>query len=193
VATRWNWLGQTQWPAGQWAAISHSRRHEDLANGHPRLQLAKGAIAAGLELLLRPMGARRSRNCHACIWRARSATTSPPRARRIGLLIFLKSKFSTPGNTGCSAQKLALSAATITKRIWELRKKTPPTFRCKRTAVQETVRGADDFSRSSLSRRASFVLNCVQAIWRRRCSSPPGSLMHINETLPLPCKKMGSE
>jgi uncharacterized 2Fe-2S/4Fe-4S cluster protein (DUF4445 family) len=72
------------------------------------LQLAKGAIAAGLRILLQQWGATKADLTRICLAGAFGNYINQASARRIGLLNFLPDKVQAAGNTALLGAKLAL-------------------------------------------------------------------------------------
>ena len=79
------------------------------------LQLAKGAIAAGIRLLIREFGVPSMTRSPGCSLQARSATTSTRTVRgSIGLLPFAHRQIHPSGNTALLGAKMALFAPAET-------------------------------------------------------------------------------
>lgn len=72
------------------------------------LQLAKAAIAAGIELLCTSLGAAREDLSRIYLAGAFGNYVSPPSARRIGLLEFPEDRIEAAGNTALLGAKIAL-------------------------------------------------------------------------------------
>jgi uncharacterized 2Fe-2S/4Fe-4S cluster protein (DUF4445 family) len=87
------------------------------------LQLAKGAIAAGLELLLRQWGATKDDLSHVYLAGAFGNYINHASARRIGLLDFPPEKVQPVGNTALLGAKLALFSLLSGCEYRELRAK----------------------------------------------------------------------
>ena len=88
------------------------------------LQLAKGAIATGIQLLLKEMGAREIDVDEVYLSGAFGNYISKQSARRIGLLNFPQKKITTAGNTALLGAKLALFNDMDENHFYEIREKT---------------------------------------------------------------------
>jgi uncharacterized 2Fe-2S/4Fe-4S cluster protein (DUF4445 family) len=100
------------------------------------LQLAKGAIAAGIRILLEQWGAKLDDLTHLYLAGAFGNYINRTSARKIGLLPFPREKVTPSGNTALLGSKLALfsvdgedgSYATIRKRIRHVSLSEDPQF-----------------------------------------------------------------
>lgn len=81
------------------------------------LQLAKAAIAAGIDILLERLNARREDVSKVFLAGAFGNYIGRKAARRIGLLDFDEDRLSSAGNTALHGAKIALSTSTATDRI----------------------------------------------------------------------------
>ncbi len=88
------------------------------------LQLAKGAIATGIRLLLKEFNAEEKDVSEVYLSGAFGNYISKRSARRIGLLNFPKKKITTAGNTALLGAKMALFNQSEINNFFEIREKT---------------------------------------------------------------------
>ena len=88
------------------------------------LQLAKGAIATGIRLLLKEFNAEEKDVSEVYLSGAFGNYISKRSARRIGLLNFPQKKITTAGNTALLGAKMALFNKSKINNFYEIREKT---------------------------------------------------------------------
>ena len=88
------------------------------------LQLAKGAIATGIRLLLKEFNAEEKDVSEVYLSGAFGNYISKRSARRIGLLNFPQKKITTAGNTALLGAKMALFNQSKINNFYEIREKT---------------------------------------------------------------------
>lgn len=88
------------------------------------LQLAKGAIATGIRLLLKEFNAEEKDVSEVYLSGAFGNYISKHSARRIGLLNFPQKKITTAGNTALLGAKMALFNQSKINNFYEIREKT---------------------------------------------------------------------
>ena len=88
------------------------------------LQLAKGAIATGIRLLLQELSSKEEKVAEVYLSGAFGNYISKRSSRRIGLLNFPQKKITTAGNTALLGAKMALFNEEESNNFFSIREKT---------------------------------------------------------------------